>query len=270
MPENPASSNQAPAGRRWLPAVSFGLIVLGSLLALTWQTIRWFDLRRENAGLQSASAQLTRLREDQAEAQRLRAAAANAKRREGEQEELEKLRAEAAQLRAATNELQALRAEAQRLEDQRAQEAARAGVTAEEDPFARAKERAQRINCVSNLKQIALAARIWANDHKDTIPPDFLSMTNELNRPGILTCPGDTARSRAATWREFDGGSVSYEFLSPGVEERLGPQVVLFRCPLHHNVALLDGSVQQLSPVQRVEKVDGLFKIVRVQPPTEP
>ena len=35
----------------------------------------------------------------------------------------------------------------------------------------RAKEKANRINSVSNLKQIALAARLYANDHGDKFPP---------------------------------------------------------------------------------------------------
>src|SRR6266508_4700774 len=36
--------------------------------------------------------------------------------------------------------------------------------------LAKAKARAQRINCVSNLKQIGLAFRIYSNDHGDRFP----------------------------------------------------------------------------------------------------
>jgi hypothetical protein len=48
------------------------------------------------------------------------------------------------------------------------------------------------------MKQIGLAARMWANDHKDIMPSDFLTMQNELNSPRILVCPTETNRPVAA------------------------------------------------------------------------
>ncbi len=36
--------------------------------------------------------------------------------------------------------------------------------------LAKAKARAQRINCVSNLKQVGLAFRMWSNDHTEKFP----------------------------------------------------------------------------------------------------
>jgi hypothetical protein len=112
------------------------------------------------------------------------------------------------------------------------------------------------------MKQIVLAARIWANDHKDTLPPDFMTMKNELTTPKILTCPGDTARAAAASWAEFGPASVSYEMLSPGVEET-DPAVVFIRCPIHGSVGLVDGSVQQigLDGRRRVVLKDGKYVI---------
>jgi hypothetical protein len=231
------------------------------------QTLRMLELRRENAALRVATASLDQLRQDHAELERLRAAAQQTERAQKEQEELEKLRAEVDQLRAIANELPALRAESQRLAAERADAAAKAGVETEVDPFAEAKQRAQRINCISNIKQIGLAARIWANDHQDIMPADFLTMSNELTTPKILTCTADTGRTRASDWRVFDGSSVSYELLSPGVDER-DPSVVYVRCPICNNVGLVDGSAHQLAPDNRVEKVDGKFKIVR--PPASP
>jgi hypothetical protein len=224
-----------------------------------------FDLRRENAALRLATANLEQLRQDNAELEGLCAAARQADGAQKEREELEKLRAEVDQLRAIAQELPALRAESQRLAAERAEAAAKAGVVAEVDPFAEAKGRAaQRIACISNIKQIGLAARMWANDNKEIMPTDFLSMSNELSSPKILTCPADTARRQAANWLGFDGNSVSYELLSPGVPEG-DPSIVYVRCPIHHNVGLLDGSAQQLDPaVNRIEKVDGKFRIVRI------
>jgi hypothetical protein len=254
--------------RRKSPALSFCLILLAFLAALTLQTLRMLELRRESAALRAATAGLDQLRQDNADLERLRAAAQQAGRAQKEQEELEKLRAEVDQLRAVAQELPALRAESQRLAAERAEAAARAGVVAEVDPFAEEQKHAQRINCISNIKQICLAARVWANDHQEILPTDFLTMSNELATPKILTCSADTARTRANDWREFDGRSVSYELLSPGVEEARNADVVFVRCPICNNVGLVDGSAHQLGPGQRVEKVDGKFKIIRVNLPS--
>ena len=78
--------------------------------------------------------------------------------------------------------------------------------------LARAKARAAQINCVSNLKQVALATLIWVNDNeKGQIPwrvsvddggtqlpakagnayEEFVTFTNELVTPKILHCPSD-------------------------------------------------------------------------------
>src|SRR6266545_1090954 len=42
--------------------------------------------------------------------------------------------------------------------------------------LAKAKEKAQSINCVNNLKQLGLAALVYSTDHNGVYPPDFLSM----------------------------------------------------------------------------------------------
>jgi hypothetical protein len=74
-----------------------------------------------------------------------------------------------------------------------------------------------RIHCVSNLKQVALASRLWANDHGDKFPwqvstsaggtlelvasggayRQFLALSNELTSPKVLACPSDKRRTRA-------------------------------------------------------------------------
>src|SRR6185503_5130493 len=184
--------------RRKGPALSFCALLLAGLIPLTLQTLRMLELRRENATLRVATANLDQLRQDNSELERLRAAVQQADRAQKEQEELEKLRTEVDQLRAVAQELPALRAESQRLAAERAEAAAKAGVATEVDPFAEAKGRAQRISCISNIKQIGLAARMWANDHQEIMPTDFLTMSNELTTPKILTCAADTARTRAA------------------------------------------------------------------------
>src|SRR5207237_5032963 len=122
------------------------------------------------------------------------------------------------------------------------------------DPFGPAKTRSQRIRCISNIKQIDLAARLWAVDNGDILPSDFLTMSNELNTPKILTCPSDTNRPVALNWSGFGPANVSYELLSPGVSE-VDQSVVYVRCPIHNNVGLVDGSAHMLGPnVKLIQK----------------
>ena len=92
--------------------------------------------------------------------------------------------------------------------------------------LAKAKARAQRIQCVSNIKQCSLAFRMWSNDHSERFPwrvpvndggltapgnvgpytgsdnwcayHAFLAASNEINGPKILVCPSDIEKSRAS------------------------------------------------------------------------
>ncbi len=106
--------------------------------------------------------------------------------------------------------------------------------------------------CVNNMKQIGLAARIWSNDHNDTYPPDFLTMSNELYSPKILVCPNDSTKTSAPNWVQFrPSQNVTYEFLTPGAKEADIMTQAAFRCPIHNNITLGDGSVQQSSGRKR-------------------
>ena len=95
--------------------------------------------------------------------------------------------------------------------------------------LANAKKRAQRINCVNNLKQAGLAYRIWEGDNGDKFPMavstrkggtmefatgadtfrHFQVMSNELSTPKILFCPADT-RVAAANFSRLSNQNVSY------------------------------------------------------------
>jgi prepilin-type N-terminal cleavage/methylation domain-containing protein len=106
--------------------------------------------------------------------------------------------------------------------------------------LAKAKAKAQRINCVSNLKQIGLAYRMWSNDHNQRFPwqgmrregyattsdnldptdplpvwNQFQWISNELTSPKVLVCNSDN-RSRASNWNDQDPdqGYVGNENLS--------------------------------------------------------
>ena len=97
--------------------------------------------------------------------------------------------------------------------------------------LAQAKSRAQRIKCVSNLKQIGLAMRLWSNDNEAKYPwrvdqsegggkPNgtdnakvhfqFSLASNELVTPKVITCPSDKGRMPAADFGTIDISNVSY------------------------------------------------------------
>ena len=137
--------------------------------------------------------------------------------------------------------------------------------------LAKAKERAQSINCVNNMKQIGLAFRTWEMDHTNAFPfnvtsesggthelvsldadgfdrnsfSHFLVMSNELSTPGVLVCPADTSKQRASSWENVQAGNVSYKVHADANVSSANPQQVLAVCPIHGNTLYCDGSVQR-------------------------
>ncbi len=58
--------------------------------------------------------------------------------------------------------------------------------------LSKAKEKATTINCVSNLKQLTLAALLYATDHADSIIPNFAMATNAWVTGNVNSLPGAT------------------------------------------------------------------------------
>src|SRR5262249_55823939 len=108
----------------------------------------------------------------------------------------------------------------------------------------KAREKALNIQCVNNMKQIGLGGRIWQGENNDAMPPDMLSMSNELSTPKILRCPSDTNRPVAANFAAYSDANCSYEYLGAANGTNYQPNQVLFICPIHGNICLCDGSVQ--------------------------
>ena len=112
--------------------------------------------------------------------------------------------------------------------------------------LAKAKSRAHKIQCVSQMKQIGLAARVWAHDRNlDNLPPDFITMSNELVSLKVLICPSDSSKTPATSWATFGPDNVTYEFIAPGAKIDDAVQTEAFRCPIHENIGYSDGSVSQ-------------------------
>jgi len=121
--------------------------------------------------------------------------------------------------------------------------------------LAAAKRKAQRINCVNNLKEVGLAMRIWEGDNGDRYPMAvstaqggaeeriysaagaatggyamtnvFLVMSNELSTPKILVCTSDSSATVATNWSEFGSSQLLTSYFICGDAAEDYPQMIL-------------------------------------------
>lgn len=147
-----------------------------------------------------------------------------------------------------------------------------------------ARMKAQRINCVNNLKQIGVAFRIWPSGQDDRFPFNvstnkggtfelcvlgedgldknswlhFQVMSNELTSPKILVCPADASKQAALDFNHLQAVNVTYQIHSGTNVTEVDPQSILAICPIHRNVLYCDGSVSQLSESQMRELLNSL------------
>ena len=102
------------------------------------------------------------------------------------------------------------------------------------------------VRCVSNVKQVGLALRMWANDHQNQYPfmvsmtnggslefatsPEvfrhFLAASNELVSPKILACPDDKETRRENMWTNVSNANVSY-FVGLTAREELPASILV-------------------------------------------
>jgi prepilin-type processing-associated H-X9-DG protein len=135
----------------------------------------------------------------------------------------------------------------------------------------RDERRAQHINCVSNLKMIGIAFRLWEGDHGDQFPFNLSTnaggtmelcatnmdgfdrnaylhlrtMTNELTAPLLLICPQDRSKKAATNWANLQAENITYRFRSgPNVTET-NENEVLAICPIDGNTLYCDGHVAE-------------------------
>lgn len=162
--------------------------------------------------------------------------------------------------------------------------------------LSKTKAKASRIKCVNHMKQICLGLKIYASDNEDRfpfqIPKDeggtlemtkqdgrgddtdpfrfMLLLKNELGTPAILTCPAAEGVERVRSWGEFKRKHLSYKFRSGKEVDETRPAEALLWCPIHHNVALVDGSVMQMTEADTKARGPGSWKPTsKPAPPTE-
>lgn len=102
--------------------------------------------------------------------------------------------------------------------------------------------------CLSNLKMLGAASRVYAMDHGDVLPASFLQMQAEIFLPRILVCPADSSRSALAgtNWSVLTDAHITYEFLLPGARQEDSVGKPVFRCPIHGTT--IDGEGTMLAP----------------------
>ena len=122
--------------------------------------------------------------------------------------------------------------------------------------LAAAKRKAQRINCVSNIKQVGIAFRLWEGDNGDrypmsvstlnngakekvystgnTPPPAgygvtnvFVVMSNELSTPKVVFCPSDNVRNYTTNFTALKYNSANLSYFVCGDAIETYPQMIL-------------------------------------------
>jgi len=131
--------------------------------------------------------------------------------------------------------------------------------------LAAAKQKAQSINCINNVKQLALAVRIYSGDNKDQLPPAATwcdAIQPEVGTTKIFHCPADFSGSRCsyafnAKLGGMDESKINPQtvmiFESDGNWNANGGSELMIKKPRHARVfvvAFADGSVQQLPESQ--------------------
>jgi hypothetical protein len=230
--------------RRWWPALAPASVSLACVAAMVSQTVEIRALQQNNRRLAQQRVSLpTAAPMAPAVSAQPEAGAADAT--TAEQKEIARLKERAEQLAAEIGQLEQVQKENENLRTQLA--APPTGlpkeVTDAQELLSKARERAMANRCVNNLKELGLAARIWAIANGDRYPTEILSMTNELNRPNMLFCPADSSRAPVTNWAAFTAANCSYDYLASGGSVRDQTRV-LFRCPIHGSIGLCDGSVQ--------------------------
>ena len=264
-----AVAAHAPAGwlRRWWPVLAPATVSFACAVGLTMQQMEIRGLKQAIQDLSHDSDATAGALATPTVQTSNAASATEAEART--QQEIARLKGLASLLAVEVTQLEQVSTENAKLRTQLAAPPAGFLTQEETDAMAKAKEKAESIACINNLKQLGLAARVWAIDNGDINSPDILSMTNEMVTPKILVCPGDKAREAAKNWASYTAGNCSYDFLAalaPATE----PFRVMFRCPIHGHVGLCDGSVQgyvaKRHPEQLVQRDGKLYLDFAAQP----
>jgi predicted Zn finger-like uncharacterized protein/prepilin-type processing-associated H-X9-DG protein len=112
-----------------------------------------------------------------------------------------------------------------------------------------AKERANRVKCASNLRQIGMAMALYSNEHRGQLPPNVQVMVTEMDLGlSALCCPSSTD-DPASTPGQLGPGTLSYIYI-PFKSMNMPASIVVAHEPLENhdgegmNVLFMDGHVE--------------------------
>jgi prepilin-type processing-associated H-X9-DG protein len=131
--------------------------------------------------------------------------------------------------------------------------------------------RPKRSMCMSNLKQTALGAILWAMDRDSKFPWEisiaqtgtlefaespqvfqhFAIMSNELNTPGILVCPADNKRAASGNFAQLSNQNLSWFLNLNATFQTNGPHA-----PLAGDRNISGGSLRSF--LRTIESTNGL------------
>jgi prepilin-type processing-associated H-X9-DG protein len=138
--------------------------------------------------------------------------------------------------------------------------------------MANARQSAQRVACMSNMRQIAMACNMYAADNKGKLPDKLGALTQYLQAPQVFLCPRlgqkvpadvQSARDKWAGWVDEHS---DYVYLGAGQKlaaiRQPAQTIILYDKPGNHgggnvNLAFADGhceSVPAARAMQMIEK----------------
>ena len=151
----------------------------------------------------------------------------------------------------------------------------------------RSREGANRVKCASNMKQIGLAAMMWAQDHGGRFPDDLDTIVTRYDLPAaVFNCPSspDSPAQGATAGLMMEDlhkpGHLSYVYVGKGLTTASPVDaVVMYELPRNHNggdmgvtsgfgdkpmsdgmnVLFVDGHVEWIAP----EEAEALLKRVK-------
>ena len=172
--------------------------------------------------------------------------------------------------------------------------------------LAKAKGKAQRIQCVNNLKQIGVGMRVYATDNRDRFPwqvagenggsaehaqprsdknalldvngepifdqnawRHFQALEGVLGNPKIVRCPADSGAQQATSFSNLSADAVSYWLRTDKDVTESRPNEIVAVCPHHDhqfNVLFVDSSVRQTSQWKLKDFFEKLSTPIEVGP----
>lgn len=152
------------------------------------------------------------------------------------------------------------------------------------EPLGRPRDYSPRLKCASDMREILLAALMYANEHNGQFPPslDVLLATEDITSDifvcpssSLTSAPGATAADQAASMRADPAHYLSYIYLGRGLTNDASTplQIILYEPLTDHggagiNIGYSDGSVAWLDRKQAITAINAGVSAAATRPTT--